>query len=464
MAALAVVASLVSAVVAVAPVLAPPDSARGGASPVTPVLSLRRAPGFLARTIAEDRLGARVGAAFAGAAPAEASSCLLVAGPGGEPLYDLHAEEPVIPASTLKLATATAALARMGPDATFVTEVRAGGDPAGGVVGDLWLVGGGDPLLATQDFAATAGPGATPRLATPLEALADAVVATGLRRIQGRVLGDESRYDTQRYLPTWSPSYASTPEIGPQSALAVNEGITPPPDPRPSPAPAANSAAIFARLLGERGVAVEGGSGQGPAPPGTGLVASLASPPLAQVLGVMLANSSNLTAELVTKELGVRFGAGGTTAAGTEVVREALADLGIPTEAMTLRDGSGLDRGDRLTCGQLQAILAQAGSDGLLTGLLAVAGRDGTLTHRLAGTPAAGRVRAKTGSLDGVAGLAGYATGADGLARRFSLVGNGVPSAAAGVALGDAVALALVAFPDAPAPAALAPLPAASTP
>ncbi len=365
----------------------------------------------------------------------------------------------------MKLETATAALARLGTDSHLTTEVRATAPPtAGTVAGDLWMVGGGDPLLATAEFAKVAGYNGQPRMATPMETLADRVVAAGVRRIDGRVVGDESRYDAQRYVPTWNPSYATQAEVGPQSALTVNGGFAEwRPQAVPAPAPATNAAAVLTALLRARGVTVAAEAGEGPAPPGAA-VASLDSPPMADVVGVMLQESDNLAAELLVKELGVRFGGGGTTTAGLVVVKDTLASLDLPVAGFVSVDGSGLDRADRLSCDSLQATLARSGATGDLGRNMPVAGETGTLARRFARTPAAGRIRAKTGSLQGVIALSGWATAQDGRPMQFALLANDLPRDAAGTALQDRVASALTTWPEAPPPADISPLPAQPRP
>lgn len=441
----------------------PPTAQAGSLVPTTPVLSLRRVPDFLSRQVAAANLSATLTGRLADPALAGASSCLAVSDDRGRPVFEHQPETDLIPASTVKLATATAAVELLGADFRYITEVRATAR-SGAVVSDLWFVGSGDPILATADFAAVAGPLGTPRLATSLEALADAVVAAGVTRVTGSVVGDESRYDKQRYVPTWNPSYATTPEIGPQSALTVNDGFTPLPNPRPSTAPATTAAAVLTALLVERGVSVAGPAGEGTTPPEAVGLARVESPPMAEILTALVANSSNLTAELVTKELGVRFGDGGTTGAGTAVTVRTLAEIGLPTEDLVMIDGSGLDRGNRLDCVLLQAILARldpADPADALARSMAVAGVQGTMARRLVGTDAAGKVAAKTGSLEGVVGLSGFAPSLDGQVLRFSLVANGLPSARVGVDLGDAIALSLVAHPVVPDPASLGPTPVA---
>jgi D-alanyl-D-alanine carboxypeptidase/D-alanyl-D-alanine-endopeptidase (penicillin-binding protein 4) len=358
----------------------------------------------------------------------------------------------------MKLLTGTVALAKLGPDFRYVTPVRAASAPQDGAVGDLWLVGSGDPLLATADVAAVAGWLDSPRPATPLEALADRIVNAGVRRI-GRLVGDESHYDGQRYIPSWEPTYASVPEVGPQSALTVNDGYVQwKPRKVPAASPAANAATVLAGLLRARGVTV-GGEAEGKAPDQGVTVAQIDSPPLTEVVGVVLRDSDNLGAELLVKELGARFGGAGTTSAGLNVVRSTAAGMGLPLEPLAAADGSGLDRGDRMSCDLLDAVLARSGESGPLAQGLPLAGQTGTLTRRFNGTPAAGKVKAKTGSLHDVVGLSGWAVGVDGRPLEFALLANSLPFEAAGTALQDNVVSALASYPNAPVPADIGPGP-----
>jgi D-alanyl-D-alanine carboxypeptidase/D-alanyl-D-alanine-endopeptidase (penicillin-binding protein 4) len=433
-------------------------------APSTPVLSLRRAPGVVATAVADRRLASELDRVLAEPAlgAARDRSCLSVRNPGGRVAYARNPAMALIPASTTKVLTAAVAVARLGPDFRYTTEVRAAAAPADGTVGgDLWFVGAGDPLLATGDFAAQAAYHRGPRLATPLEVLADRIAGAGVRRIAGRVVGDESRYDAQRYLPTWSPGYITQGAVGPQSALTVNGGFVQwEPREVPAPAPATNAAAVLTALLRARGVAVDGEAGEGKAPGGTTLVAGIDSPPLPEVLGVLLQESDNLTAELLVKELGTRFGGAGTTAAGLGVVRSTVASYGLGTEGLAWADGSGLDRSGRLSCDALQTVLARDGEQGVVSRSLPVAGRNGTLTRRFTAGPAAGRIRAKTGSLQGVTGLAGWAATNDGRSVQFALLANDLPGDGAGFGLQDRVANAVSSYPQAPPPGELAPRPA----
>ena len=438
----------------------------------TPVFSLRRLPDTVSRTVADTRLTGALDRVTGDGVLGEAvdHTCLSVRDASGRTVYSRQVDQSLIPASALKLVTGAVALAKIGGSTRLTTEVRAGGPVQGGTVGDLWLVGGGDPLLATADFAVDAGFAGQPRLATPLENLADRVVAAGIRTVQGRVLGDDSRYDDQRLVPTWLPRYIVNFDVGPISALTVNEGFaTPPPAPSYALSPTALAAEVLGRLLRARGVTV-GGTGEGRAPGATTVVAAIESPPMAEVVGSILQHSDNMAAEMLVKELGVRFGGTGSTAAGLAVIRDHLAGLGLPMAGVATVDGSGLDRSDRLTCDFLQRVLAAAGEGSELDRALPVAGRNGTLYRRFVGTPAAGRVRAKTGSLEGVVALSGWTSaagageGAPPASLQFALLANDLPSMSVGFALQDKVANALATYPQAPAPDSIDPLPPSAPP
>ncbi|HSH22776.1 MAG TPA: D-alanyl-D-alanine carboxypeptidase, partial [Acidimicrobiales bacterium] len=163
------------------------------AVPEAPVLSPRRVPGLLAQPIGTARLTQAL-QKIADSTPA--SACLLVT-EGAHVLFERSADQPLMPASGMKLVTAAAALERLGPDERLRTEVVAVAAPTAGVIdGDLWLVGGGDPVLGTGPWAASFI--RQPQLHTSLEELADRVVDAGVTEVRGRVVGDDSRYDRQR--------------------------------------------------------------------------------------------------------------------------------------------------------------------------------------------------------------------------------------------------------------------------
>jgi D-alanyl-D-alanine carboxypeptidase/D-alanyl-D-alanine-endopeptidase (penicillin-binding protein 4) len=445
------VLAVVAAVVAAWP--SPRHGAGSRPALAAPVLDAARVPAFVSQTAANVRLGQRLDNVLAG----RAQSCLAVDDSRGPTVYRQRPDLSLLPASNLKLLTATAVLARIPESERLQTEARAVRPPVGGVVnGDLWVVGAGDPLLATADFSAQAGYQHQPRPRTALEDHADKLVAAGVRQVQGRILGDETRYDTQRVVPTWSPSYLTNGEVGPMSALTVNDNFSQwTPREIPAPSPAANASSVLARLLVAHGVQV-GGTGEGAAPPtATTVVGAVDSAPIADLVGVVLTQSDNLGAELLTKELGRRFAGAGTTAAGLGVTRSALQDMHLPLEGVAMVDGSGLDRSDRATCQALLRAVERGGPTGTMARGLPAAGSTGTLFHRYVGSPLVGRLRAKTGTLSGAAAFTGWLAAGQDRQLAFSFLVNGIASEAEGHAVEDRVAAALASYPEAPAPATL---------
>lgn len=425
------------------------DATSHGPHIVTPVLSARRVPVALESLAADATLRTKLDGVVARSLPA---TCLVVEDQG-RTLYTHAGEQPLLPASNEKLATATAALQVLGPSDRLTTTIRATSrpGPGGAIHGDLYLIGGGDPLLATDDYRRTR---LDPKLSTSLERLADQIVDAGIRRIDGRVVGDESRYDNQRTVASWPPNYTAEHQSGPLSALTVNDGwasfpsrTAPTAQLQPAPDPAKMAADRLSLLLQQRGVIVAGGTASGPTPAGVPEITHLDSLPLSDIVREMLSESDNQTAELVLKELGHSAGSG-STAAGLRVVHQALDKLGIPQSGTTQVDGSGLDRGNRVTCDFLVHLLDKAGPSSPLAAGLPVAAESGTLKGRYVRTPAAGRLRAKTGTLEDVSALAGFVKTARGETLTFAYLTNGKPKTLAQAGAEAELGPDLVAYPQ----------------
>jgi serine-type D-Ala-D-Ala carboxypeptidase/endopeptidase (penicillin-binding protein 4) len=427
----------------------------------TPAWSARRVPQPVVDGVGALRLQARLDAEFGGV-----ETCTVVTtGDGDTVLAERNPDGPMIPASSQKLFTAVAALEELGPDFRFETTVVAPAPPSDGRVDQLWLVGGGDPVLATPEFAAELATEPfyeqTDVVTTSLVELADAVVAAGVRQVPGGVHGDDSRYEAVRYLPKWRDAYRTGGQIGPLGALTVNDGYSVlNPTPVPIDDPATFAASELARLLEERGVQVGASAGRSNAAPNAAVVASVRSRPLRDIVGGMLRSSDNLTAELLTRELGFQTANDGTTTACTAAIVAVLGELGVATDGLVLVDGSGLDRGDRATCAQLVTALdlGERPEIATLWDGLAVAGEAGTLRPRLRDSALQGRLRGKTGSLEGVTALTGLVD--VGRPLRFAFLGAGAFSEAEGLALREQAAAIVAEFPDAPPAAELVPAPA----
>jgi serine-type D-Ala-D-Ala carboxypeptidase/endopeptidase (penicillin-binding protein 4) len=412
----------------------------------------------------------------------------------GRTLYARSAEKAFRPASNMKLVTTAAALDAYGPDARLRTTVETAGrlDGLGRVLGDAYLVGRGDP-----DLSARFTPG---RPTAAFEEMADALVAAGVRRIEGRLVGHEGTFTGDRRGPDWAwddlawgygaevsalsfadnlveaslkpgerVGDAAVLDVAPRlGCVAVSSSVTTS-EPRPATAPAAAdeetvsvrrepgsnevrfsgnlplggswtgelsvsdparcAARVFADVLEAKGVRVTGGvaTTSEPLPPGTRLLAAHESPTIAEIVRVVNKESQNLHAEMLLRLVGLKAKGDGSAAAGHGAVTEFLKRLGVPDAGWGLADGSGMSGFDLLTPRGLVALLAAMDRHPCAAALrdsLPVAGVDGTLEKRMKGTPAEGRLVAKTGTMHLARALAGYVTTVRGERLAFAIVVN----------------------------------------
>jgi D-alanyl-D-alanine carboxypeptidase/D-alanyl-D-alanine-endopeptidase (penicillin-binding protein 4) len=191
---------------------------------------------------------------------------------------------------------------------------------------------------------------------------------------------------------------------------------------------------------------------QGTSPRSARRVTSILSPPMSSMLDTILTVSDDTGAELLTKLLGQRYEGTGSTTAGARVIRRDLAADGLPVAQLRNLDGSGLDAGDQVSCGLMVDALDYDGTKGPIFAGLPIAGETGTLAERMNGTAAAGRVHAKTGTLDTVSALSGFVMPASKVTvsipqlRKpitFSFISNNLPGDSLGIDVGDAIAVYL---------------------
>ena len=318
----------------------------------------------------------------------------------GAVLAAVRPNAPRLPASNQKIITIATALDVLGPQARLATTLVAAAEPVDGVVtGDVWLVGGGDPTFSTSAFAdAYWG-----IYAPTADRLAADLAAAGVTRITGRVNADASRFDDVPGAPGWKPEFipAQSPPI---SALTIDRAAT---------APSLRAARAVRRALVRAGIQV-GPARVAPAPAADAVeLAHVESAPVGILAELAGRDSDNFVAEMLLKAAAVEATGRGTTAAGVETERGVLAELGVPDRGLALVDGSGLSYDNRATAAALSLLLARIDDDPALgpamRTALATAGVNGTLAGRMRSGPAAGLVRAKTGSLNDASSLSGYA-------------------------------------------------------
>ncbi len=370
----------------------------------------------------------------------------------GEELLAVKADKPLIPASLNKITTSAAALAVMGPDATYTTEVVVGAVQlaevrAGVLTGDVYLVGGGDPVLSTEGYISRLS---QPSVYTDAARLADAVMnslrAAGVTRIEGSIVGDGSWYaDTERDYtshslagkssPVWKKSYVEANLVGPLSGLIINDGYARYGSSRRSHVRASDppqaAASLFDDLLEARGMVItkRPRSGTAPATSERASLGQIRSPPLSQILNRVLAMSDNTTAEMLLKEIGRRTTGSDRASAAAGAGSVVTAMLGDAAEGVVIVDGSGLSVHNRLTCRALTVLLTRSGADSPLYAGLGVAGKTGTLRNCSPakspdGEASANSVMIKSGVLNDSRSLAGATLTASRELLTFAMIAN----------------------------------------
>ncbi|MEH1013740.1 D-alanyl-D-alanine carboxypeptidase/D-alanyl-D-alanine-endopeptidase [Micromonospora sp. CPCC 206060] len=359
--------------------------------------------------------------------------------PSGASLYDNGGDAPTVPASVTKLVTGVTALAARGPGYRIPTRVVAGQNP-----GEVVIVGGGDPTLAINATGFYPGAARLDKLAEQVKQALGGTAPTA-------VVVDSTLFPGPVYGPGWDADIPTGGFGGAVTAL-MTDGARRDPKAGPKyaerfPDPDLAAGQAFARLLGLSGAAAKvrkGGAPDAPAgspaagtapAPGTEL-GRVESPPLVRLVDIMISSSDNIIAEALARQVALARNQPGSYAGAAAAMDAVVAELGLPADELTLSDGSGLSRRNRISPSLLTDLLVLAGNGsrselaGVFSGL-PVGGWSGTLAGRYdtaAGTTAgAGVVRAKTGTLTGVHAISGLVTTADGRLLAFAVLTDRVP-------------------------------------
>ncbi|MGW5851658.1 D-alanyl-D-alanine carboxypeptidase/D-alanyl-D-alanine endopeptidase [Streptomyces sp. NPDC055254] len=395
---------------------------------------------------ADEQLAAVLRPLLADPALGTARTASVVDTATGRVLYASGPREAMTPASTIKIATAAAALAALGPEHRIRTTVTAGSGP-----GEIVLVGGGDPSLTAKKKSPAGSGGSLVALAADT---ARALKAAGTDRVT-------LAYDDSLYTGPARHPIGVNPNIALVTSLAADQGR--PDDSTSGPVertqdPAGDAARAFAALLADRGVQVTGAPARGKAPAGAQPLATTLSTPLAGLVERMLTNSDNDIAEALARQTALASGRPASFAGAEQAVADRLTALGVDVGGSRFADGSGLGRADRVSAGLLTGILAKAADPEhpqlrpVLTGL-PVAGFSGTLRARNAGSsPAAGLLRAKTGTLSGVNSLAGTVVDPSGRLLAFAFLTADTPGPEGAEKALDKLAAAVATAPAPTAP------------
>ena len=337
-------------------------------------------------------------------------------------IYDLTADSVVYardeaqtlrPASTMKLLTAITALDRLGAGYRYATrlayrgdisttitydEEEARADTTGVLRGDVIIKGSMDPMIAEED----------------LMRFANSIKALGIDTIRGSLCADRTMKDGDMYGEGWcwdDDNAMLSPLVYKRKDDMMER---------------------FREALATAGVYHDGTLTVG-ACPDDAVTAYVVTHSLYDILMPMMKQSNNLYAESVFYHIGLTKGTPSTAKKARAVVEEVMQKAIDPVASMPVHriaDGSGLSLYNYVSAEIEVAFLRYAYANkniyGMLYESLPVAAVDGTLKDRMAGTPAAGNVHAKTGTLSGVSSLAGYCTASNGHLLAFSIMNQGV--------------------------------------
>ena len=392
--------------------------------------------------------------------------------PSGRSLYSRSAKRPQQPASTIKILTAIAVLKALGPDARLATTVSMAANR-------IILHGGGDATLARVNSAAAAWPAGQGARPASLSALA-VKTAAALRKagLTSVTLDfDDSLFTGPTVAPGWKASFVASGVVSPVMALSVDGGRTSAASTSRSLDPAKSAATFFAERLRARGITVANtisrvepapadqtpGNPATPEPgaptaPSSGVsasaspaastdpsqpvvIASVQSPPISDLVERMLTRSDDDLAEALGHLAGGRLVGSASFEGGVRATYDTLEQLGMTMRGLHLADASGLSSINELDSTTFTEALAASVANkpfigspvGVLwpvTSGLPIAGVTGTLSDRF--TSAAtidgrGIVRAKTGTLTGVIGLAGIVRDSQGRILIFDFDADRAP-------------------------------------
>jgi len=357
---------------------------------------------------------------------------VLVVDPArNDTIYAHNAQLLMIPASNMKIVTSAVTLTQLGGDYRYLTTFAAHGPVRNGVLqGDLVVTGRGDPTLSDHMRGSAQA---------AMGELADSIVAHGVHSVTGRLYSGANNFPDAPWGEGWAWDDLVYDYGAGVDELYYNEGMTPTVVHRPqgdttmlvtSKDPTHDYLLMLQQALQQRGVRIAQGVADSAISRDTVRQDTLFvyhSVPLREILPALLKPSQNQIAEIFLRTVGLEKTGVGTADSGLAVVRRQLTDWGIPPDGYILHDGSGLSRADLVSNATLVRILdvMRANPDfPAYYAAMPIAGVDGTIRNRMKGTPAAGDVHAKTGSLQWVRSLSGYVTDANGRQLIFSTLAN----------------------------------------
>ncbi len=358
----------------------------------------------------------------------------------GEVLYDHSAAVPAPPASGLKVITAAAALLTVGPNFQMSTRVFEGPEP-----GSIVLVGGGDPTLSRLP----AGVESVYVGAPKLEELARLTLETWKAKYPKveitKLILDASYWNpADKWDDTWDRVEQTDGWQAEVTALMVDGDRDDPTSVRSprSGDPISRAGNAFKAALGlDASAVVESGN----ATPGKDKLGEVKSQPMSTLIAQMLSFSDNSLGENIARVVSKEWSGGGTAASLATVIPGIIANLGLNTSEITIRDGSGLSASNLVTPQFMAKLMAKVATGeqelGVIKDVMPIAGQSGSLRNRFTGSSeiARGQVFGKTGWINSSRTLSGWLNAQDGAVLSFAFYALGPVEEEATVAL-DALA------------------------
>lgn len=416
----------------------------------------------------------------------------------GTILLEKNPDLPLIPASTMKLVTSSAALRILGPSYRFITEILAT-HVRGGSVRHLFIRGTGDPYLVSERMYSLC----RELRAKGLEEVGGQIVVDDSYFIPGRPLDEQEELTTRSYHAPYgalslnfnsvrifikpgakigAPALVSLDPLSDYARLrnrvrtVKGRGkarVTFDKQPMKSGGeiiraegtvgerartatryvnisePAVYTGEVLKEFLLREGVRVTGHVVKGKTPSQAVSLIEFESLPLGVIVYWLNKFSNNFMAEQLGLALGAKvLGAPGTRAKGVAVLKKHMVTMGASESTFSITEASGLSRTNRLSASALVRLLAvtahQFSFNAELVSSLGIAGVDGTLKDKFTGPEIKGRIRAKTGTLRGVNALAGYGLTKDGRIVVFAVIVNSLNDGAGYVDYADKIARAIM--------------------
>lgn len=368
------------------------------------------------------------------------TSSIVVVDPATETtLVDRRGGAPVIPASTQKILTAVAALEALGPSTRLATIAYRDGQR-------VYVRGGGDPTLRRGKSTDPDAGGAS-----SLRELAKQISLALGTDTTVRLVFDDSLFTGPATGPGWKRTFPQSGVAAPVSALVVDGGRVRPGSRSRVQDPGREAAKVLAGYLRGFGITVKSVR-RGVVPTGASELARVESAPVSAIVQRMLTDSDNDYAESLGHLVGATVLDEGSFAGGARATEKILGEAGIDLTGLQLADASGLSPRNAVPARTLADVLTviargEEPTWAPVAAGLPVAGVTGTLSDRFdtkATKAGRGSVFAKTGTLTGVASLAGWVIDRDQRLLVFAIVGNDVRSGVRARDTMDRIAVRLV--------------------